>query len=61
MDLYTAAMKFCMGEMPEAEFRKRAREWQRDIDAKAPEPPPVRTRPGLSRATTRLDAPRFRT
>lgn len=24
MDLYTAAMKFCMGEMPEAEFRKRA-------------------------------------
>ncbi len=44
-----------------AEFRKRAREWQRDIDAKAPEPPPVRTRPGLSRATTRLDAPGFRT
>lgn len=24
MDLYTAAMKFCMGELPEAEFRKRA-------------------------------------
>ncbi|MGH7243976.1 MAG: 2-oxoadipate dioxygenase/decarboxylase family protein [Phycisphaerales bacterium] len=24
MDLYTAAMKFCMGEMPEGEFRKRA-------------------------------------
>jgi uncharacterized glyoxalase superfamily metalloenzyme YdcJ len=24
MDLYTAAMKFCMGELPEADFRKRA-------------------------------------
>jgi len=24
MDLYTAAMKLCMGELPEAEFRKRA-------------------------------------
>ncbi|MBX3388961.1 MAG: VOC family protein [Phycisphaeraceae bacterium] len=24
MDLYTAAMKFCMGELPESDFRKRA-------------------------------------
>lgn len=45
-----------------AEYRKRAREWQRDIDARAPEPPPpARSRPGLPLATTRTDAPRFRT
>lgn len=45
-----------------AEFRKRAREWQRDIEARAPERAPVaRTRPGLQRGAARPDAPRFRT
>ena len=42
-----------------AEFRRRARDWQRDINAKAMEQTPIAvTRPALRR---RADAPRFRT
>jgi hypothetical protein len=41
-----------------AEFRRRARDWQRDLDARAAAPVPVVR---AQRTASQPDAPRFRT